>query len=315
MARNPRPAGPGGGDGGGDKPPVDRKGMSVVKDKPGVAKPTETDDPDEIARTMFDTSEMEKLPKKVNQPIDNWDDLLSKGKVGLEEYRGMLGKVAKSLNLVTGKRPASHDFAQEEENEKAKEEGRAAKTLNADDYMLPEHWDDPHGYLFIGPLKGRKRALEKVQTDYTDPETGYQDWSQIRDMVRATIAVPAITQVPAVIKALKDQGIVPVQQPKNNFIKPLPGGYRDVNMIVRLPNGLLAEMQIHVKPMTLAKEHGHHHYETSRTIEAKYKKDGVETPREQWDGHDKDEHGKAMAEQERIYGAAWEKAKNPAGNS
>lgn len=263
---------------------------------------------DEIARALFDTSELEKLPAKAFQPVNSWEDLSAKAPEALAQFKSMLGDVAKTLGLETGKRPQSYDFAQEEENRKAEKEGRKPETLGQDDYMLPEHWDNDKGFLFMGPLKGEKRAREKVEADYDG------DWSQVRDMVRATIAVPMVTQLPKVLRELEAAGMTLAQKPKNNLVKPLPGGYRDINLIVKMPNGILAELQLHVKPMTLAKEKGHGPYEVSRSIEAKYKQKGLERDKDQWDPKDREEHDKAMAEQESIYGDAWAKATNSESN-
>lgn len=263
--------------------------------------------PEEIARALFDTSELAKLPPKTFQPVDSWEELEAKGKEGLAQFSEMLGNVAKTLGLETGKRPQSYDNAVEKESNRAKEEGREAKAVNKDDYMLPEHWDSDKGFLFMGPLKGKDRATEKVKSDYVTKEKPEGDWSQIRDMVRATIAVPMVTQIPKVLDELKKAGIHLAQQPKNNLVKPLPGGYRDLNLIVKLPNGLLAELQVHIKPMTLAKEKGHKPYETTRSIEGKYKQKGIED-KAQWDDADREKHGTAMAEQEKLYGDAWDRA-------
>lgn len=257
---------------------------------------------EEIARALFDTSELDKLAVKVPQPVQSWDELEQKGKEGLTQFKDMLGEVAKSLGLETGKRPQSFDHAVHEEERKASEEKRDPKALNQDDYMLPEHWDNDKGFLFMGPLKGKDRAEEKVRTDY------HGDWSQLRDMVRATIAVPSLTEIPKVLAEMKAAGIHLAQKPKNNLVKPLPGGYRDLNMIVKLPNGLLAELQVHVKPMTLAKEKGHKPYETTRSIEAKYKEKGLGDDKEKWDKADRDTHAQAMSEQEKMYGDAWKRA-------
>jgi hypothetical protein len=64
-------------------------------------------------------------------------------------------------------------------------------------------------------------------------------------MVRATIAVPSVTQIPKVLAEMKKAGIELAQQPKNNLLGEGLGGsgYRDLNMIVKLPNGMLAELQ------------------------------------------------------------------------
>lgn len=265
----------------------------------GVGKPQSADD---IARALFNTSELEKLPSKASQPVRSWEDLVAKAPEALDQFKGFLGEVAKTLGLETGKIPKSYNLAQEEENEKAKKEGREPKKLSPDEYMLPEDWENERGYLFIGPLKKEDRAREKVEAEYEG------DWSQLRDMVRATIAVPMVTQLPKVLRELEAAGMELAQKPKNNLVKPLPGGYRDINMIIKLPNGMLAELQLHVKPMTLAKEIGHTPYETSRSIVAKYVKQGLAGHKEEWDPMDRENYDKAMAEQEAIYGEAWKKA-------
>lgn len=269
---------------------------------PGTPKP-QAGGAEDIARALFDTSELEKLATKVPQPVSSWEELSAKAPEALQQFTDMLGKVAQSLDLQTGKRPKSLDNAMESETKKAAEEKRSPKEVKADDYMLPEHWDSDRGFLFMGPLKGQERAEEKVRTDYNG------DWSQVRDMVRATIAVPMVTQIPKVLAELKAAGIELAQKPKNNLVKPLPGGYRDLNLIVKLPNGLLAELQVHIKPMTLAKEKGHKPYETTRSIEGKYRENGVGSDTSKWDAGDREKHAAAMQEQEKLYGDAWEKAK------
>jgi hypothetical protein len=257
---------------------------------------------DEISHALFDTSETETLPAKAVQPVDSWEQLSAKAPEALKEFKGMLDGVAKSLKLVTGKRPQSFDHAVGEEKSKAEKKGRAPEDLKEEDYMLPEHWGDEKGYLFMGPLKGEDRAKEKVNGDYNG------DWSQVKDMVRATIAVPMVSQIPKVLAQLKAAGMELAQKPKNNLIKPLPGGYRDINLIVKTPSGLLAELQIHIKPMTLAKEKGHKHYEDSRSVEAKYAGTDIAGDKSKWEHADAEKHQAAMKEQEKIYGSAWGQA-------
>lgn len=257
---------------------------------------------DDIAHALFSNHEMAKLPAKAFQPVNSWEQLSAKAPEALEQFKSMLGEVASKLDLEQGKRPQSLALAQAGEDKKAKAEGREPEKLSDTDYMLPEHWGNDKGFLFMGPLKGEERASAKVKADYKG------DWSQVRDMVRATIAVPMVTQIPKVLEQLKAAGIELAQKPKNNLIKPLPGGYRDVNLIVKMPNGLLAELQIHIKPMTLAKEAGHKPYEVTRKISDKYKESGTEDDPSKWDEADRVEHEKAMAEQEKLYGDAWNKA-------
>ncbi|MBI1207425.1 MAG: hypothetical protein GC191_09060 [Azospirillum sp.] len=155
-------------------------------------------------------------------------------------------------------------------------------------------WDSPGGMLFIAPLKGEKRASEKVASDYGG------DWSQLRDVVRCSIAVDSHDDVKSALDALKRGGINLAQQPKDRFNQPLPVGYRDLLMNIEFPNGAIGEVRLHVKSMLKAKEDGHKHYEAQRTIDSK--------PRKQWSADDADRWAAANDAQLDIYGRAWQAA-------
>lgn len=173
--------------------------------------------------------------------------------------------------------------------------------------------DDHHGMMeflhkhpdklaiAIAPIKGRDRAAEKAKHE--------MGWHKLKDMVRGSIVVPSLDHVPDALRAIKASGVT-VTRMRNRFHKDA-GGYRDVLMNVRLPNGHVAELQVHVKGMLEAKEKfgGHSHYEVTRTYEEAEEaaeKAGREfTPTEQ---ETKDyDHAKAhMAE---LYGSTWKSAR------
>ena len=221
---------------------------------------------------LFSPDEVASLPDKVNQPVKTWDELVTKGNEALGQFRERLGQVAQSMGLQSGKKP---------------------------DELTPEDWESDKGFLFLAPLKGEARAKEKVESDYDG------DWSQLRDIVRATISVPSMGNVGQVLQHLKSVGIELAQKPKDRFAKPTDEGYRDLMTIVRLPNGMLAELQIHVKAMTLAKEEGHAHYNVTRGLQAKY---GDPAPTDKWDDGDKKKFADALAAQKQIYDTVWTKA-------
>lgn len=129
----------------------------------------------------------------------------------------------------------------------------------------PEDADmtQPGGMLFIAPVKSAKRSAEKVELDYGG------DWSKLVDPVRASIAVDSYDELGAALEALQASGMKLARKPKDRFAKPTPVGYRDALLNVTLPNGLVGELQLHVKAMLIAKAEGHHHYETERTLGAK----------------------------------------------
>ena len=221
---------------------------------------------------LFGAGEHDHLPAKVNQLHNNWEDLVKHGAEGLEQFKGMLGKVGQAMALKSGVKPEA---------------------------LTPEDWVSDQGYLFVAPLKGEKRAREKVEADYDG------DWSQVRDIVRGTISVPSMDHVKQALQHMKDAGIEFAQKPKDRFAKPTREGYRDLMTFVKLPNGMLAELQIHTKAMTLAKEEGHSHYEQTRSLQAKY---GEDEPSDKWSDDDHKTFFDAMKAQRDIYGKAWQKA-------
>lgn len=221
---------------------------------------------------LFHPDDIASLPDKVNQPAKSWDELVEKGTEGLTQFRDMMGKVQQTMGLKTGMKPED---------------------------ISPEQWENDDGFLFIAPLKGAKRAKEKVEADYGG------DWSQLRDIVRGTISVPSMDHVKQAIGHLKTAGLELAQKPKNRFEKPTPEGYRDLMTFVKLPNGMLAELQIHVKSMTLAKEKGHKDYEITRTMQGKY---GEAEPSDKWGEDDHTEFYAAVKRQKDVYDEAWKKS-------
>ena len=221
---------------------------------------------------LFHPDDVAALPDKVNQPAKSWEELVEKGTEGLNHFREMMGKVQQTMGLKSGMKPED---------------------------ITPEQWESDDGYLFIAPLKGEKRAKEKVEADYGG------DWSQLRDIVRGTISVPSMDHVKQAIGHLKTAGLELAQKPKNRFEKPTPEGYRDLMTFVKLPNGMLAELQIHVKSMTLAKEKGHKDYEITRTLQGKY---GEGQPSDKWHEDDHTAFYEAVKRQKEIYDQAWQKS-------
>jgi hypothetical protein len=117
-------------------------------------------------------------------------------------------------------------------------------------------------FIAVGPIKSMHRAVEKAVSKFSG------DIGQVRDMVRATIAVEHISDVPGALKALAAVGIKPVGPMENRFDTPTDLGYRDIKFNVRFPgSNVIGEIQVHTKAMLAAKEGlGHAYYEEARTI-------------------------------------------------
>jgi hypothetical protein len=147
----------------------------------------------------------------------------------------------------------------------------------------------------IAPFKGEDRAKEKIVKDYKG------NVNQLVDVVRGSITCKTAAQaIQAYEEVQKAFGIVRV---KNRFKKPA-GGYRDMLINVRLGNGHIAEIQIHLEDIINIKEGaGHKLYESVRALADKIEA-GTITPEEQALVN------QANAEMKKMYDEAWEKAKS-----
>lgn len=127
--------------------------------------------------------------------------------------------------------------------------------------------DKEGAILITAPVKGEKRAEEKVNSDFGG------DWSKLTDAVRASIAVDSFDDIEGVMKTLRDTGMKLATKPTDRFANPTDVGYRDIKLNVEYPNGHVGELQVHLKSMIKAKEEAHKDYEVVRSIAAKAKVD------------------------------------------
>lgn len=229
----------------------------------------------DIAKATANPESFKDLPKKSKQPISDPEELFRKAAETLDTLKTWLNR---------GKGLAS-------------QMGYQTMAKSPED-VTPEEWDKPGGMLFIAPNKGAKRSAEKVESDYGG------DWSQLTDVVRCTMAVDDLHGMQEAIETLTKNGMTPAQVPKNKFLKPTPQGYMDMNFIVKMPDGVMAEIQFNVKDMLKAKNEAHHFYEETRSIEGKYAKQGIESASE-WSDEDRTAYQAADAKQVQIYGDAW----------
>lgn len=222
---------------------------------------------------LFDDKDIAGVGLTASQPVgpDGKEELFGMAAESLSQMKDWLGGVANNLGLETMK--GSPDDVKD--------------------------WGKKGGMLFIAPIKSEKRSAEKVGADYGG------DWSKLLDVVRATIAVDTMSELKDVVSHLKSNGLKLARLPKDRFIKPTGEGYRDLLLNIELPNGMIGELQVHVKPMLDAKSEGHAHYEVTRTLQGKY---GEDEPTDKWDEADHTAFYDAKKAQQKIYSKAWEKA-------
>lgn len=218
---------------------------------------------------FFNRDYLAALPSKVFQPLDSWEAISKASIVGKKQLDTAMGNVAKKLGLRTDLKP---------------------------DDLTGKYITSKDGFYFAGPIKKFDSAAAKVLKDYDG------DWSQLNDSVRSTISVSSLSDVKLAIAAMRKEGIDFVARPKDRFLNPVEG-YRDILGIIKLPNGMNAEMQFHVKGMTAAKETGHSYYNILRALERKYP--GAKKPDGTWSKADILIYNDNLKKQLDIYNEAW----------
>jgi uncharacterized protein len=148
------------------------------------------------------------------------------------------------------------------------------------------------GLVFLAKNKSEARAAEKVEKEYSG------DWSKLRDYVRATVAFDTMDDLRAALAALPDAGIELAAKPKDKFANPTSVGYSDVNTLVKLPNGAVAELQFHLKGMLAAKAEAHDLYAEQQKLT---RKNGSDVPDRKWSAEDAHDFNALEAQQKAIY--------------
>lgn len=89
--------------------------------------------------------------------------------------------------------------------------------------------------LHLAPLKGQDRAAEKARDDYSGRTPG-PAVSWLFDIVRGSLECDTEDQICSVLESLfvNPDPRLQVIRLKNRFINPTPGGFRDVNMNIRI---------------------------------------------------------------------------------
>lgn len=159
--------------------------------------------------------------------------------------------------------------------EKATEAHPMFSAFTAD--MVKEFKDLDLRILERPKLKGAERIREKLLTDQLDFErkggkgsvfynikTDKPNGRYILDIDGNTIVANNVNEVQEILKKYSENPAV--LRIKNNFAKPSPVGYSDINVNVRMKNGIIAETQINTVANIVAKEYGHSLYEVYRSV-------------------------------------------------
>ena len=152
-------------------------------------------------------------------------------------------------------------------DERAAAQAKIAPQLQAAEQSKPEFdrklgniATQAGGAAVTVPVKGVQRAVQRMLVDHGG------DPALARDLVRGTVIVPTLADVPKAMKAVAAN--YPVVRMKDRFSTPTEDGYRDVVMNVQTQNGLTGEIQIHTPETHAARVAGHPLYTEARNLEA-----------------------------------------------
>ena len=111
--------------------------------------------------------------------------------------------------------------------------------------------------------KDRVRALDKIMGDYGG------DASRLNDLLGAKIqfdTVADLYRALADIQTIAARHGVEVVSFKDRLQKPVPSGYRDAQLTVRMPNGHIGELRLHLRSIDEVAAYEHSLYEARRDL-------------------------------------------------
>ncbi|QIZ76450.1 RelA/SpoT domain-containing protein [Ferrimonas lipolytica] len=162
-----------------------------------------------------------------------------------EQNRFHTGNVLESIASYQAYQPTQalttfeplYQQAQHAQNELAMLTQKSAY-LSATDALIPQ-------------VKSPQRALAKLHADCDG------DVTRLTDLARSSLVANDVDGVVRAYRQLKSE--VEVVRVKNRFATPKANGYRDMNLLVRLPaSGHIAEVQIHLSEIAAIKNGPEH---------------------------------------------------------
>ncbi|MCP4320362.1 MAG: hypothetical protein GY951_10780 [Psychromonas sp.] len=114
---------------------------------------------------------------------------------------------------------------------------------------------------FSSGIKSQLRALNKINSKLDGNS------EQITDLARTSIVAQDVATLMSAFELIEQQ--TEVVRVKNRFKKPGASGYRDLSLLVRLPDSkIIAEVQIHLEAFSVIKNgEEHNNYEQIQRIE------------------------------------------------
>lgn len=134
------------------------------------------------------------------------------------------------------------------------------------DTLLNSIAQETQTQAITAPLKSAQRAQEKIQHKFDG------DGAKITDLARGSLVADNVHTLIRAYQSLVNQ--VEVVSIKNRFALPKSSGYRDLNLLVKLPeSNMICEVQLHLKHIAEIKSGPEHQtYQHIQGIQARAKK-------------------------------------------
>jgi DNA topoisomerase-1 len=159
--------------------------------------------------------------------------------------------------------------------------------------------------LDLAPLKGRPRAMEKIDVKYDG------DHNRLQDVVRGSVVVDTLDDLPGAVEAVRKEAKRRgwkvrkyqdrwLEAPPHHQLGGTPSGYRDTSLALVSPSGTVSELQFTTAPMYGAKNGmGHTLYEQERAIDARIRRRGHA------EAGERERIAALQKEQTALYNTAW----------
>ncbi|QHS58352.1 eCIS core domain-containing protein [Chitinophaga agri] len=109
-------------------------------------------------------------------------------------------------------------------------------------------------------LKGRERAEQKVRDEYAG------DASWLVDIAGGKIVFPSLEGIYQALQVIKNKFGARIIKVKDRFVDPQQSGYRDVLMSIKMSNGHIAELRLHLEQIDKVASLEHPIYEVKRVV-------------------------------------------------
>jgi hypothetical protein len=177
-----------------------------------------------------------------------------------DEQRKLSGEFEKAVKSVNQGKPRQ----QTADLDKLYADAEVATTELSkviDDVLSDQNLSKAGGRKEMRPgLKGRERAEQKVRDEYAG------DASSLVDLAGGKIVFPSLEGIYQALLVIKNKFGARIIKVKDRFVDPQQSGYRDVLMSIKMSNGHIAELRLHLEQIDKVASFEHPIYEVKRVV-------------------------------------------------